>query len=329
LETLINKLSSIMENEKENVIEKHCSEQLILILKNSGKSFGKSSKKNKKEVNLIEDYDDRSFFINFWNQYKSEIDNVINELNQLYSILLNSVKDITFVFEHPFAKIEEERPNTKINIESFIKDKFLDIICNDDLIKTLIHEIKRNQKSKTIYDITKKKEMNDIDSQANSDEIINIEICHTINNQSTCEDVDNATYNSDVSFDDDGVRNSPLRTLNDLKDSLGANYKDLNELVSYINNDDSCEKNQRSSKKNKKNSNNKASNQTKKKKKTKKTTNSIEKTTKADNIPEEDKLVLEFKMKLESQSVNAKEKQKIRPVFSRRFLNFISSHLAI
>ena len=142
LETLINKLSSIMEvnkfliqNEKESVIEKHCSKQLIYILKNNCKKFGiKTSKKNKKDFN-DEDSEYKKFFMNFWNKYKKEIDDVINQLNQLYSILLNSVKEITFVFEYPFKLIEKERSGTKINIETFIKDKFFDIICNDELIK--------------------------------------------------------------------------------------------------------------------------------------------------------------------------------------------------
>ena len=75
--------------------------------------------------------------MNFWNRYKKEIDDVINQLNQLYSILLNSVKDITNVFEYPFKLIERERIGTKINIETFIKDKFFDIICNDELIKVI------------------------------------------------------------------------------------------------------------------------------------------------------------------------------------------------
>ena len=147
LETLINKLSSIMEvncyynaqNEKENVIEKHCSKQLIFILKNNNKNFViKGMKKNKKNINLVEDLEDKNFFVNFWNKYKKEIDNVINELNQLYSILLNSVKDISYVFKYPFKMIEEGKKNTKISIESFIKDKFFDVICNDELIKVYI-----------------------------------------------------------------------------------------------------------------------------------------------------------------------------------------------
>ena len=124
-----------MKNEKESVIEKHCSKQLIIILKNNSKNLGiKCSKKNKKEVNE-EDFEDKNFFMNFWNKYKKEIDEVINQLNHLYSILLTSVKDITNVFEYPFKLIEKERSGTKINIETFIKDKFFDIICNDGLIK--------------------------------------------------------------------------------------------------------------------------------------------------------------------------------------------------
>ena len=111
--------------------------------------------------------------MNFWNKYKKEIDDVINQLNQLYSILLNSVKDITYVFEYPFKLIEKERLGTKINIETFIKDKFFDIICNDELIKvvklfyshiyvlqTLIQEIKKSQKNKS-NDSTKQE--NDIE----------------------------------------------------------------------------------------------------------------------------------------------------------------------
>lgn len=88
-------------------------------------------------------------FQNFWKTYKKEIDDVINQLNQLYSILLNSVKEITLVFEYPLKQIEKKREGAKMNIETFIKDKFFDIICNDDLIKTLIQEIKKNQKSKS------------------------------------------------------------------------------------------------------------------------------------------------------------------------------------
>jgi hypothetical protein len=110
---------------------------LIYFLKNNNKSFSiNNSGKNKKEVNP-EDFKDKNFFMNFWNRYKKEIDDVINQLNQLYSILLNSVKDITNVFEYPFKLIERERIGTKINIETFIKDKFFDIICNDELIKVI------------------------------------------------------------------------------------------------------------------------------------------------------------------------------------------------
>ena len=79
--------------------------------------------------------------MNFWNKYKKEIEIILikiyNQLNQLYSILLNSVKEITYVFEYPFKMIEKERTGTKINIETFIKDKFFDIICNDELIKVI------------------------------------------------------------------------------------------------------------------------------------------------------------------------------------------------
>lgn len=135
-------------------------------------------KKNKKQINLVEDLEDKNFFVNFWNKYKKEIDNVINELNQLYSILLNSVKDISYVFEYPFKQIEDERKNTKISIESFIKDKFFDVICNDELIKvilkyfnflqTLIQEIKKSQKNKN-------HDKNDIDMENTcAQEIINM-----------------------------------------------------------------------------------------------------------------------------------------------------------
>lgn len=86
----------------------------------------------------MDDYNDHNFITKFMTQYKNEIDNVICELNQLYSILLNSVKDITYVFEVPFKKIEDERPGTVVNVESFIREKFIDIICNDDLIKVKI-----------------------------------------------------------------------------------------------------------------------------------------------------------------------------------------------
>jgi hypothetical protein len=106
-----------------------------VFLKNNNKSMGSNStSRKKKEVNA-EDFKDKNFFMNFWNKYKKEIDDVINQLNQLYSILLNSVKEITYVFEYPFKLIEKERIGTKINIETFIKDKFFDIICNDELIK--------------------------------------------------------------------------------------------------------------------------------------------------------------------------------------------------
>jgi len=327
LETLINKLSSIMENEKESVIEKHCSEQLILILKNSSSNFSKA--KRKKEINLIEDYDDRNFFINFWNQYKKEIDNVINELNQLYSILLNSVKDISFVFEYPFKRIEEERQNTKINIESFIKDKFFDIICNDDLIKTLINEIKRNQKSKMIYEITQNKKEN-AESDKNSQEIINIDLCHTSNNHSTDDNDNNLAYNSDDSIERD--YDSPERSKED-----DNSYKDLNELVDYINNDDQNEEkikngNGKKKKNNIKTSNNPSS-QNKKKKKNKKSTADVQ--IKVEKLSQEEKSVIEFKVKLENDSLNAKEvlnailyqEQKIKPAYSKRFLSYLQSRL--
>lgn len=93
-----------------------------------------NSYKLRKEV-IAEDFRDKNFFMNFWNKYKKEIDDVINQLNQLYSILLNSVQEITYVFEYPFKLIELEKVGTKINIETYIKDKFFDIICNDELIK--------------------------------------------------------------------------------------------------------------------------------------------------------------------------------------------------
>lgn len=102
-----------------------------------------STSRKKKEVNA-EDFKDKNFFMNFWNKYKKEIDDVINQLNQLYSILLNSVKEITYVFEYPFKLIEKERIGTKINIETFIKDKFFDIICNDELIKVNLHFLHRH-----------------------------------------------------------------------------------------------------------------------------------------------------------------------------------------
>jgi hypothetical protein len=52
--------------------------------------------------------DDNAFIHKFWKTYKKEIDDV-NQLNHLYSVLLNSVKEISFVFKYPFDLIENQR----------------------------------------------------------------------------------------------------------------------------------------------------------------------------------------------------------------------------
>jgi hypothetical protein len=124
------------------VIEKHCSKQLIFLLKKNNKNLVLQSSyqsKKGKEINANDftkdKNDDNAFIHKFWKTYKKEIDDVINQLNHLYSVLLNSVKEISFVFKYPFDLIENQREGPKINIETFIKDKFFDIICNDDLIK--------------------------------------------------------------------------------------------------------------------------------------------------------------------------------------------------
>jgi len=49
--------------------------------------------------------------------------------------------------------------------------------------------------------------------------------------------------------------------------------------------------------------------------------------TQEENVKEEDKSVIEFKAKLEHESINAKEKQKIKPFYSSRFLSYLKSHL--
>jgi len=304
------------------VIEKHCSEQLVTILKKNN-ILGIKNRKKKKDANLLDDYEEKNFFINFWNKYKVEIDNVINELNQLYSILLNSVKDITYVFEYPFKLIEDMRENTKINIESFIKDKFFDIICNDELIKTLIHEIKRNQ-NKSI--IKEKKEV-DIDRLTSSPDVPIIEIHHTNNNHSTCDDND-VENNSEESIDDEKENSlNAQRTKYNKEVEDENNYKDLNKLMDYINEDDNDNKSSPKKKsKNMKTQNNNNSNQTKKKKKSRKNINATD-YTKDEKIKEEDKTLIEFKIKLENESLNAREKEKVKPLYSKRFLNYISSHL--
>ena len=122
-------------------------------------------------------------------------------------------------------------------------------------------------------------------------------MCH--NNHSTCDDNDNVTINSDDSVYEENENIIVEKNLFEQKLFDEANdHKDLNELVDYINEDD-CEKIKNSSSKKKK------TNQNKKKKKSKKNLNSD--FLKEEKILEEDKIIIEFKVKLENDSLNAKE----------------------
>jgi hypothetical protein len=80
------------------------------------------------------------------------------------------------------------------------------------------------------------------------------------------------------------------------------NYKDLNELMDYINEDENGKI--KNSPKKKKNGNLKTSQ--KKKKKSKKTIGNND-YLKIEKVQEEDRSVVEFKMKLENDSLNAKD----------------------
>jgi hypothetical protein len=157
------------------------------------------------------------------------------------------------------------------------------------------------------------------------------EICHT-NNHSTCDDNDVANYSEESIEDEkeDSIHSHKAKFNKDVQEEENNvnEYKDLNELLDYINEDDSQGKLKNSPKKKK--AVMKTNPNTKKKKKSKKNIYINEQVFQEESIgkeKEEDKSVVEFKMKLENESANAKEKQKIKPFYSSRFLSYLSSHL--
>ena len=107
------------------------------------------------------------------------------------------------------------------------------------------------------------------------------------------------TVNSDDSIDGNKENYSPQKNKFNLEIIDEAkNYKDLNELVDYIN-EDNIEKVKNYSQK-------KKTPQNKKKIKTKKNINNTD-FLKQEKLLEEDKIIIEFKIKLENDSLNAKE----------------------
>jgi len=191
----------------------------------------------------------------------------------------------------------------RLTLRASSRISFFDIICNDELIKTLIQEIKRNQKSNKIMSDKKDVELERNLGTCDTQDSHNFrERCHTYNNHSTCDDNDIEANISEESIDDKETSANTQRTKynNEVLDEENA-FKDLNELMDYINEDD------RNSPRNKNNHNLKT-HKSKKKKKSKKILNNTDYVKKEKLY--EDKSVSEFKVKLESVTSKAKEIQK-------------------
>lgn len=106
--------------------------------------------------------------LNFCNNYKNPIVNIIKDLNKVYEAIMKSSSVFDGIFHTPLALIKEKY-NLQLKTKNLHKEEFFNAIINDEFIKALIIEVKNRDIQEFVKLRDDIKEIEDDISNSNKD----------------------------------------------------------------------------------------------------------------------------------------------------------------
>jgi hypothetical protein len=218
-------------------------------------------------------YDEENFFIK--NNLILNPDNernekgishiLIRELINIKRTLKISSKEIEGIFKYPLSILKENNgKKKKFSVELMQREEFCKIILNDEIIFNLLNQVKEIFYKNKYSEINKwlleldenyehKNEMSKFMEYINDKLLMLNEEQNIINNN----DNNNENENEEIKKKIKKKRNKKIENNEEKKQEEEIQFKDIDEILNYINNDNDNKKPKKKGKKNKKNKNKK------------------------------------------------------------------------
>ena len=342
LKSLSNKIKELIGKYKEKVFEikeiKYLYEiiqsQRQYIIKNQQIHFNNSVESNvatnSNSNSLNDSNNEEENLFNLQDEIVSKASSILlRELIHIKKTLKLSSKEIETIFRYPFSLLNENGKKIKFSVELMQNEEFCKTLLNDEIISSLLKQIKGIFNQTNDIKILKmmeelegncehKNEMTRFLEYINNKLNININK-NNENNENKIKKTNNKNKNNNKKKETEIENNN--NNIDNNNENKELNFKNIDELLNYINDETDSKKGKKRGKKGKKNK--------KQKKEEKELINNIKDNDNNDNnyyyLGDEFKKEFEdFKRDIEENSVHICKIEKIIPCLSNDFLNNLS-----